>query len=151
MARRDSQGVPVVLLVESAEDDRAMYAEYLRLLAFDPIATDNTAEGLALAARADVIVTGIRVHGPFDGLELVRRLREEETTRTKPVLVLTASAMEADHQRARAAGCDAFLMKPCLPDELVAEIRRVMALRAVLRARPLRTDENRPRSGRRLA
>ena len=142
---------PVVLLVESAEDDRAMYAEYLRLQDFDPVACDNSAEGLALASKADVIVTGIRIHGPYDGIELVRRLREGEATRAKPVLVLTACVLPADEQRARAAGCDSYLTKPCLPDALVDEIRRVIALRAVPRGRPVRAEEDRQRGRRRFA
>ena len=151
MVREAPKNPPLVLLVESAEDDRAMYGEYLRLQDFNSIACDNSAEGLALAPKADVIVTGIRVHGPYDGVELVRRLREGDATRTKPVVVLTACALPADEQRARAAGCDSYLTKPCLPDALVAEIRRVLALRAVPRGRPLHAGENRPRGGRRLA
>src|SRR5713226_9176455 len=121
MARPVSPDVPTVLLVDSPHDDRAMYAEYLRLQGFNPIEINDTADGLALAVTADVIVTGIRVEGPFDGIELVHRLRDGNGTRDKPIIVLTACAFEPNQQQALAAGCDVFLSKPCLPDRLVTE------------------------------
>ena len=76
MARHVYPDVPTVLLVDSPHDDRAMYAEYLRLNGFHPVEINDTADGLALAVTADFIVTGIRVGGPFDGIELVHRLRD---------------------------------------------------------------------------
>src|SRR6266581_1334065 len=125
MARHVPPDVPTVLLVDSTQDDRRMYAEYLRVQGFHPVEIDDTADGLALARTADVIVTGIRVGGPFDGVELVRRLRESDGTCGKPIIVLTACAFEPDQQRALAAGCDVFLAKPCLPDRLVQESDRL--------------------------
>src|SRR4051812_15666020 len=128
MARHVSPNVPTVLLVDSAHDDRAMYAEYLRTKGCNPIEVDEMADALTHAARADVVVTGIRVPGPFDGVELVRRLRQMKETKHTPIIVLTACAFEPDQKRALAAGCDVFLPKPCLPDLLVSHIRRLLAL-----------------------
>jgi two-component system cell cycle response regulator DivK len=147
MARHVSPDVPTVLLVESTQDDRTMYAEYLRLQGFHPVEIDDTADGLALARTADVIVTGIRVDGPFDGVELVRRLRNGDgSTRDMPIIVLTACAFEPDQLRAFAAGCDTFLAKPCLPDRVVSEIRSLLANRRLLKPSPARArahDRNR--------
>ena len=126
MARHVSPYVPSVLLVEDSQDDRTMYADYLRLQQFRAVEIDNTADALALARTVDVVVTGIRVPGPFDGVELVRRLRADAETKQKPVIVLTTCTFEPDQQRAYAAGCDVFLPKPCLPDMLLAEIRRAL-------------------------
>jgi two-component system, cell cycle response regulator DivK len=120
---------PTVMLVESVQDDRAMYAEYLRASAFGVIEVGDTAKALTRAAEADVIVTGIRVPGPFNGIELVHRLRSDHTTKERPVIVLTASAIQTDRDEAGRAGCDAFLLKPCLPDALVGEIRRLLTIR----------------------
>jgi len=39
-----------------------------------------------------------------------------------PIIVLSACAFEPDRQGAQRAGCDAFLSKPCLPDELLAQM-----------------------------
>jgi CheY-like chemotaxis protein len=124
-----------VLLVDSDADNRAMYADFLRASGFRTIAIDNTAGALALAVTADAMVTGIRVAGAFDGLELVRRVRANDQTATMPIVVLTACAFDEDERRARAAGCDVFLTKPCLPERLVRELSRVVPSRPKTRGR----------------
>ena len=115
----------VVLLVESYEDSREMYACYLRLLGFTVLTANTADEGLIRASEADVVVTGIRVRGSFDGVELVDRLRHEDGTRQKPIIVMTSCAFGSDRQRAHAAGCTVFLQEPCLPEQLVSEISAV--------------------------
>jgi two-component system cell cycle response regulator DivK len=117
---------PTVMLVASIQDDREMYAEYLRASGFTVIEVDHTADALNRAADADVLVTDVRVDGPSDGLELIRRLHRGAGTRHIPIIVLTACAFVTDRQRAKRAGCDAFLPKPCLPNVLLVEIRRVL-------------------------
>jgi two-component system, cell cycle response regulator DivK len=117
---------PTVMLVASLQDDREMYAEYLRASAFTVLEIDHAADALAHAVRADVVVTDVRVDGPSDGLELIRQLRADDDTTHTPILVLTACAFGVDRERAERAGCDAFLPKPCLPHVLLAEIRRVL-------------------------
>ena len=49
--------------------------------------------------------------------------------------VLTASVWKPQRERAEAARCDVFLPKPCLPDHLLAEVRRLLAVSRVLRKR----------------
>jgi CheY-like chemotaxis protein len=124
---RHASPVPTVLLVHSAHDDRAMYAEYLRTTGFCPVEVGDTQTALSQAEHADIIVTGILVPGQFDGVELVRRLRSDARTREKPIIVLTACAWQHERSRAEAAGCDAFLTKPCLPSELVRELLRQLS------------------------
>ena len=77
---------PTVMLVGSVQDDREMYAEYLRGSAFTVIEVDRTAEALARAAAVDVVVTDIRVRGFSDGLDLVRQLRRDNDTRRIPII-----------------------------------------------------------------
>ncbi len=48
----------------------------------------------------------------MDGLELTRRLKAKETTATIPIVAVTAFAMKGDEEKARQAGCDAYLTKP---------------------------------------
>ena len=126
MARHLSPDVPSVLLVDSAPDDRAMYAEYLRICGCNPIEIDNTADALSGAMKADVIVTGIRVEGPFDGIELVRRLRAENGTQHKPIIVLTACAFEPDQQGAGGT-CSAVVERRKLRQKPFASGRRLNA------------------------
>lgn len=124
-----------ILLVEPPEDDRPMYAEFLRASGFSVTEVDSTDEGLSAAHAADLIVTGVRMPGSFDGIELVRRLRDDERTRSKPLIVLTACTFEPDQSRAFAAGCDVFLPKPCLPEMLLQEVKRLIEQARRLRRR----------------
>src|SRR5713101_6637294 len=107
---------------------RVMYAEYLQAFGFTVLTADTTDDGLSRASDADVIVTGMWVSGSFDGVELVRRVRQTDKTKHTPIIVLlTACAFESDRQRAFAAGCDLVLPKHCPPERLVSEIRAVGA------------------------
>jgi two-component system cell cycle response regulator DivK len=128
---------PSVLLIDPDIDNRLMYAEYLRARGMTVVTAAATDDAWERAGAADVIVTGIRVAGPFDGIELVRRLRASKRTACMPIIVLTACAFEPDQQRALSAGCDRFLPKPCLPGQLEAEIRKLLALRRVKARRSL--------------
>jgi CheY-like chemotaxis protein len=126
---------PVVLLVQPESDDRDMYAEFLRYRRFHPVIAATVSDALKLAPGSDVIVTGISLPGGSDGFELITQLRRDQRTKTTPIIVLTATMMNAVRERSARLGCNAFLRKPCLPDALVREVRRVLSM-AQLRMRP---------------
>ena len=83
-----------VLLVESDEDNREMYAECLRKYGFAVLTADTTDEGLRCASNADVVVTEIRVSGSFDGLDLVSRLRQADETKLTPLVSTCGDPLE---------------------------------------------------------
>ena len=114
-----------------------MYADYLRDHGYSVTEVDSTDAGLSAAQAADLVITGVRVAGSFDGIELVRRLRGDDRTKDKPLIVLTACGFEPDQSRAFAAGCDVFLPKPCLPEMLLAEARRLIEEATHLRAQSI--------------
>lgn len=129
MLRRSLAGIrrPVVLLVQQSRDDGLdMYAEYLRYHGLAAIAVSSARDAGQLASRADVIVTGIKLDDAVDGVELVSRLRHADATKRTPIVVLTACAEQSDRRRAQQAGCDTFLPKPCLPNELLRQVRRLL-------------------------
>ena len=59
------------------------------------------------------------------GIEVLRWIREEETTAMLPVIILTSSLQEADIRKSYAAGANAYLAKPSQPDELVAMVKSI--------------------------
>lgn len=119
---------PVVLLVQRT-DDAEMYAEFLAHAGVTPITASNAADGFAAAPRSDIVVTGIRLSGDLTGLDLIARLRADDRTRDLPIIVLTALAWRVERERALAAGCDVFLAKPCLPDDLLRQVRLLLTAR----------------------
>ena len=119
---------PVVLLVQPSRDDGLeMYTEFLRYHGLAVIPVSDTRDALMLAPQADIVVTGMNLDDPMDGVELVSRLRHNDCTRSTPIIVLTACAWPKDRARAEGAGCDVFLPKPCLPNDLLGEVRQLLA------------------------
>jgi two-component system, cell cycle response regulator DivK len=114
-----------VLLVEDDFDGRRMYAEWLTNAGFRVQQAHNGLQALECAFQSipDVVVTDLAIPG-IDGFELTRRLKQDSRTCDVPVLAVTGyAAFAADPGRARRAGCDAVLPKPCSPDDLETAIR----------------------------
>jgi two-component system cell cycle response regulator DivK len=119
---------PVVLLVQQSRDDcLEMYAEFLRYHGLGVIAVSDTKDALVQAPQADIVVTGMYLDDPMDGVELVSRLRHDDRTRSTPIIVLTAYAGPNDREHAEDAGCDVFLLKPCLPNDLLGKVQQLLA------------------------
>ena len=59
----------------------------------------------------------------MDGWETVRFLKSDRRTAGIPIVVLSAQTSEGTAEKARRAGCLAVVTKPCLPSNLVKEIR----------------------------
>jgi CheY-like chemotaxis protein len=62
----------------------------------------------------------------MDGWEATRRLKADASTTHIPIVALTGHALAGASEGARRAGCDSFVTKPCLPDDLVVEVRRML-------------------------
>ena len=120
-------GGPLVLIVEDYEDAREMYAEYFRYSGFRVAEARNGLEALEIAQKLlpDVILMDLALPG-MDGWEATRKLKSDERTRRIPVIAVTGHALSGHSDTARRAGCDAFVSKPCLPDALVAEVRKML-------------------------
>ena len=116
-----------VLVVDDFADNRQMYAEYLAFVGYRVAEAENGQEALdkAFDLRPDVIVMDLSLPG-MDGWEATRRLKSDARTRHIPVIALTGHALAGHSKGALEAGCDAFVTKPCLPEDLVAHIRRAL-------------------------
>src|SRR5262252_5026214 len=117
----------VVLLVDDYPDAREMYAEYLEFSGFDIVQAGNGAEAIERAhdSHPDVILMDLSLP-VMDGWEATRRLKADDRTKKIPVLAVTGHALTGVSNEAKNAGCDGFITKPCLPEDLVAEIRKVL-------------------------
>ena len=119
---------PLVLVGDDFQDNREMYAEYLAFSGFRVIQAANGKEALdqAFANRPDIIIMDLSLP-VMDGWEATRRLKADQRTNAIPVVALTGHAMQGHSKGAIEAGCDSFVAKPCLPDQLVAEIRKMLS------------------------
>jgi DNA-binding response OmpR family regulator len=126
-----------VLLVDDDQDTLQLYSEFLRLSGFC-VWTAPTTPAALLSAREhhpDVVVTDITLPGQ-DGWALCRLLRADATTRDCGLIALTGWVHDAQLSlRAREAGVDLVLTKPCLPDSLLTEIESVRRRVQLLKVR----------------
>lgn len=126
----------VALLVDPHEDTRRMYADYLKLSSCIIEEADDGRAALAkaISGRPDIIVTETQLPG-INGFDLCSLLRRDVATRAIPIIVVTHGDVEVDVTRVWQAGADVVLIKPCLPEELFAEIQRLLSRSASLRER----------------
>jgi two-component system cell cycle response regulator DivK len=115
-----------VLIADDDRDQRDMYARYLTAQGFPVMVATNGAEALIIARQAhpDMIVMDLSMPH-LDGWEATRRLKRDPSTQDIPVVVCTGHVAGRAAEVALDAGRDAFLVKPCLPRDLLAEIQRV--------------------------
>jgi CheY-like chemotaxis protein len=116
-----------VLVVDDYPDAREMYGEYLEYCGFEVVQASNGMEALqrAIDTKPDIILMDLSLP-VMDGWEATRRLKADRRTAKIPVVALTGHALAGISEGAKKAGCDAFVTKPCLPEDLVKEIRRVL-------------------------
>ena len=126
---------PLVLIVEDQSDLRQLYVQELTISGFDVIEAANGLDAIAHSSSQypDVILMDLSLP-VLDGWEATRRLKSDSRTAHIPVVALTAHDGSGELQRATRAGCDWFVPKPCPPNDLIEEVRRVLA-----RSRPYPT------------
>ncbi|HYT68474.1 MAG TPA: response regulator [Vicinamibacterales bacterium] len=118
---------PLVLLAEDFEDARDLYRDYLEFSGFSVKTASNGREAIeqAIALQPDVILMDASMP-VLDGWQATRELKTNPVTQHIPVLALTAHAFDDARQQAQAVGCDGFVTKPCLPDDLVLKVRATL-------------------------
>lgn len=125
---RKRESPPLVLVVDDFEDNRAMYAEFLGFSGYRVVQAANGKEALEFARdlRPDAIVMDLSLP-VMDGWEATRRLKADESTRGIPIVALTGHTLPGPSAEAKEAGCDAVLVKPCLPDRLVSKLEELLS------------------------
>ncbi len=118
---------PRALVVDDFRDGRELAMEVLEGEGFEVHEASTGPEALqqVAALMPDLLVLDLALPG-LDGWEIARRLRRSEPTRNIRILALTAHAERSALERARTAGCDAVLTKPCSPGELAQQARRLV-------------------------
>ena len=121
------QKAPLILVVDDYQDAREMYAEYLQFSGFRVAEARNGNEAVdqAFALLPDLILMDLSLPGK-DGWEATKELKADNRTRHIPIVALTGHALAGASDGAKKAGCDSFVTKPCLPDDLVVEVRRML-------------------------
>jgi two-component system, cell cycle response regulator DivK len=132
----NSAAVPLVLLVDRDFETRSLYRHSLMAARWRVDESDDGRDALVkvLDRHPALVVTEIRL--PYiDGYQLCHLLRQDPETCDVHIVVLTGDAAPEQLTRARRAGADLVLVKPCLPDQLDSELRRLTRESRDLRSR----------------
>jgi CheY-like chemotaxis protein len=132
----DSSQRPLILVVEDFDDAREMYRDYLEFSGFRAETARDGREAIEKAQKLqpDLILMDLSLPG-IDGWEATRLLKASPETSHLLIVALSAHALATEGQRARAAGCDGFIAKPCLPSDLVHEIGNYLRSQTAARER----------------
>jgi CheY-like chemotaxis protein len=116
-----------ILLVEDNPVNRRLAEFLLRSSGYQVIeaATAREVFDLLKTERPDLILMDIQLPGT-DGLEVTKRLKEDPSTRSIPVLAVTSYAMKGDREMALAAGCAGYIAKPIDKTTLLKEVANTL-------------------------
>jgi CheY-like chemotaxis protein len=107
--------MPRILVVEDNDSNRDLLTRYLELFGYEVTSAADGIEGLRTIQQdhehLDIVLLDMSLPG-MDGMEITRRLKADDATRSLPVIAITAHAMVGDRERALEAGCDDYTTKP---------------------------------------
>jgi two-component system, cell cycle response regulator DivK len=112
-----------ILVVEDQEDNRQILRDLLAGSGFLMIEAHDGEQALAMARsqRPDLILMDIQLP-VVDGYEATRSIKRDPELKHIPVIAVTSYALSGDEERAREAGCDAYVAKPYSTRHLLAKI-----------------------------
>ena len=114
-----------ILVVEDHEDNRQILRDLLGAAGFEMLEAHDgeSAHPMATEHKPDLILMDIQLPG-LDGYEATRRIKGDPALKAIPIIVVTSYALSGDEEKAREAGCDAYVAKPYSPRQLLAKIRQ---------------------------
>ncbi len=122
--------MPKILLVEDNEANRDMLSRRLVRKGFEVIMAEDGEQAIRMATseNPDLILMDMSLP-VIDGWEATRRVKASQSTRSIPVIALTAHAMAGDREKALEAGCDDYDTKPIELPRLLEKIQTLLAAR----------------------
>src|SRR5262245_52836478 len=117
----------LILIVEDNPKNLKLLRDTLQVKGYHTIEAETGEEGVQLAHERRPALILMDIHLPaMNGIEALRELRADPTTRAIPVIAVTASVMAQDRQKIMAAGFDGFQGKPISVRELLATMREIL-------------------------
>lgn len=115
--------LPVCLVVDDSVSVRRMMEQFVRDLGYEPDSAGDGVEALERVRRRVPSIVLVDLEMPrMNGVEFVRALRADDTTRAVPVVMITSRSSEKHRALAQDAGVDVFLTKPYTEDTLASHV-----------------------------
>ena len=128
--------VPVILVVEDDEDNLLFISHALILLGYNFVTATEGQAAFDLAVKYDIDLALVDlVLSDISGFELVNHLRQNNLTKKMPIIAVSALVKQQYRDLALANGCDDYLSKPYLIEELKRKIERFLETKHNIRFR----------------
>jgi two-component system, chemotaxis family, chemotaxis protein CheY len=116
-----------VLTVDDSAAMRKLVTLTLQQAGFDVAQACDGVEALTMARSNcfDLVLADLNMPN-MNGIELIRALRAEASYRAIPILMLTTESDLAKRREGKSAGATGWIVKPFLPDQLVASLHRAL-------------------------
>ena len=116
-----------VLIVDDESAIRDMLRMALEIAEFRCIEAENIQEAFTLIVdeRPDIILLDWMLPGG-SGLELLRRMKRDDSTSDVPVIMITAKTAEDNIIQGLDVGADDYIVKPFAPRELIARVKALL-------------------------
>lgn len=117
-----------ILIVEDNEINLKLIRTVLKAKGFLLAEARDGEEALKslTSERPDIILMDIQIP-KVDGLEATRRIRGMDDFKDRPIIALTAHAMEGDREKILEAGCDGYIAKPINTRTFIDDIEAILA------------------------
>ena len=118
----------VILVVEDNERNLKLLRDVLEYTGYDVRVARTAEDGITLAVSEppDLVLMDLQLPG-IDGIEALRRLRQNSRTADIPVVAVTAQAMKQDRERALDAGFNGYIEKPISVRAFPDQVRRFLS------------------------
>ena len=113
-----------ILLVDDSSTILMMEKFILRNGSYEIVTASDGEEGVrkAIEHRPDLVLLDV-IMPKMGGFEACRRMREEEATRTTPIIMVTTRGEATNVEAGWTAGCSDYITKPINSIELLAKVR----------------------------
>jgi putative two-component system response regulator len=118
---------PVILIVDDQPQNIELLEAYLVPQGYEIVTAANGEDALGKLSgnQIDLILLDVMMPG-IDGFEVTRRIRQDNTHRLLPIILVTALRETKDRVEGILAGCDDFISKPVDRMELLARVRSLL-------------------------
>src|SRR5215831_9758556 len=122
-----------ILIVEDNPVSLTLLKQLLKAHTYEVLGTPEGLQALDLACdeQPDLILMDIRLPD-ISGLEVTRLLKQDDRTKTIPIIVVTALASPEYERRGLESGCDAYIPKPITLGNLLRTIESFLKTRLVM-------------------
>lgn len=127
-----------ILVADDDYDNRSIAQEALEAAGFEVVLATNGAEVLEKISDVMPSVLLLDLSMPkVSGWEVAKQLRERSELSKITIIAFTAHALVGDELKAKAAGCDDYLSKPCLPKDIVQKVMGWVGDKGAVSQRPI--------------